>query len=298
MLLKELFIMYFDMYSITLKPSTYLSNYHTFLKHFDNTELGNKEVKELDFFTLQKYANSLLEQGYKPKTVKNILSILSVTLELGERLGYINKNYCSLVKLPIFDNKVYFRHSTQTQQNIIKAIIYNDSKYKNIFLFLLHGRRKNEVLSIKWQDIDFSNNSYIIRSENSKITKTLEYSLTPLLKQRLKDHYKNTLFNSPKDYVFTNPDTGNKYIDLRRSWASFLKNNDLPKMRLHDIRHLIGTYAVNHLGLSLESVMLTLGHSNITTTHNYLTRNKNFSNLVINSILESVITPSKNLYIN
>lgn len=122
----------------------------------------------------------------------------------------------------------------------------------------------------------------------------MEYSLTPLLKHRLKEHYKNTFFNSLEDYVFTNPNTGSKYIDLRRSWNNFLNKNNLPKMRLHDIRHLIGTYAINHLGLSMESVMLTLGHSNITTTHNYLTRNKNLSKIVINSILESVITPINN----
>ncbi|MBZ7986014.1 tyrosine-type recombinase/integrase [Campylobacter sp. Cr9] len=294
MLLKELFIMYFNMYSNTLKPSTYLSNYHTFLKHFNNTNMGNTEVKNINFITLQSFINQLLEQGYKPKTAKNILSILSVTLELGERLGLIERNYCNLVKLPRFDNKVYFRHSTQTQQDIIKAIIYNDNKYKDIFLFLLHGRRKNEVLSIKWEDIDFINESYIIRSENCKISKTMEYSLTPLLKYRLKEHYKNTLFNSPKDYVFTNPDTANKYVDLRKSWNNFLNKNNLPKMRLHDIRHLIGTYAVNHLGLSMESVMLTLGHANITTTHHYLTRNKNLSKMVINSILESIIIPNNN----
>ncbi|WP_267523535.1 tyrosine-type recombinase/integrase [Campylobacter sp. MG1] len=291
MLLKELFIIYFDMYSNTLKPTTYLSNYHTYLKHFNETEIGNKNLNDIDFIYLQTFANNLLNQGYKPKTVKNILSILNTALELGERLKEVNKNYCNLVKLPRFDNKVYFRHSTEIQQDIIKSIIYNDNKYKDIFLFLLHGRRKNEVLSIKWEDVDFDNESYVIRSENCKISKSLEYSLTPLLKYRLKEHYKYTLFNSPKDYIFTNPDTGNKYIDLRRAWNNFLKLNNLPKMRLHDIRHLIGTYAINHLGLSMESVMLTLGHSNISTTHNYLTRNKNFSKIVINSILESVITP-------
>ncbi|MBT0883381.1 tyrosine-type recombinase/integrase [Campylobacter sp. 2018MI13] len=180
------------------------------------------------------------------------------------------------------------------QKNIIKAIVNNKDKYSNIFLFLLHGRRKNEVLSLKWKDIDFKNESYIIRSENCKISKTMEYSLTPLLKDRLKLHFEWTFFNSEEDFVFTNPDTANKYIDLRRAWNNFLNKNNLPKMRLHDIRHLIGTYAINHLGLSMESVMLTLGHSNITTTHGYLTRNKNLSKMVINSILESVITPLNN----
>lgn len=291
MLLKELFITYFQMYSQTLKPSTYLSNYHTFLKHYNDTFLGNKDINDLNYFILQKYFNNLLEQGYKPKTVKNLVSILNVVLSLGERLELINKNPCHLIKLPKFDNKIYFRHSTQTQQNIIKAIVNNTDKYRDIFLFLLHGRRKNEVLSIKWKDIDFKNNCYIIRSENCKIAKTLEYSLTDILKERLKEHYLNTFFNSPNDFVFTNPNTCDKYKDLRKAWTRFLKRNNLPQMRLHDIRHLIGTYSVNYLNLSLESVMLTLGHSNISTTHNYLTRNKNLSKIVINTILESIITP-------
>ena len=72
--------------------------------------------------------------------------------------------------------------------------------------------------------------------------------------------------NKLNDFVFINPMTNDKFKDLRKSWSSLLKRNNLPKIRLHDIRHLIGTYSINYLKIPIEQVSFTLGHTNITTT--------------------------------
>ena len=89
-------------------------------------------------------------------------------------------------------------------------------------------------------------------------------------------------------YVFVNPQTGEKYQDLRKSWNSLLKINSLPKIRLHDIRHLIGTYSINYLKVPVEQVSFTLGHTNITTTQKYITANVKKSKETIENLLRSV----------
>ncbi|WP_063999646.1 tyrosine-type recombinase/integrase [Campylobacter iguaniorum] len=89
-------------------------------------------------------------------------------------------------------------------------------------------------------------------------------------------------------YVFLNPDTNNKFVDLRRSWNTLLKSNNLPKIRLHDIRHLIATYSINYLSLPVEQVSFTLGHTNITTTQKYITTNIKKSKDTIEKMLNSV----------
>ena len=90
------------------------------------------------------------------------------------------------------------------------------------------------------------------------------------------------------DYVFINPMTNDKFKDLRKSWASLLKRNNLPKIRLHDIRHLIGTYSINYLKIPIEQVSFTLGHTNITTTQKYITANVKKSKETIENLLKSI----------
>ena len=54
-----------------------------------------------------------------------------------------------------------------------------------MFLFLLRGRRKGEVLSLEWKDVNFEQKSYTIRDENSKIGETQKY----LLDDELIEHF-------------------------------------------------------------------------------------------------------------
>lgn len=65
---------------------------------------------------------------------------------------------------------------------------YPDIKIRTIFIWLLHGRRKGEVLNVKWEDIDFEKNIYTIDSSISKIKKTLQFSLTDTLITELKEY--------------------------------------------------------------------------------------------------------------
>lgn len=65
-------------------------------------------------------------------------------------------------------------------------------------------------------------------------------------------------------------------------------DNDLPKIRLHDIRHLIGTYSINILELPIEKISHTLGHTNVATTEKYVTIKPETSKQVIDKIFASV----------
>lgn len=89
-------------------------------------------------------------------------------------------------------------------------------------------------------------------------------------------------------YVFYNPATNKHFVDFRKSWLKLLNDNNLPKMRLHDIRHLIATYNINYLKASVESVANTLGHSNINVTQRYLTYDRKQALEVIENMFNSV----------
>ena len=139
-----------------------------------------------------------------------------------------------------------------------------------MFLFLLHGRCLNEVLSFKFEYIDFENRIYTIPYQINKPRKNQSHKMTDLLYERLYKYYLHEVVNQntkyPKGYVFKNPNTNNKFSDLKKAWNRFIQSNDLPKIRLHDLRHLIGTYTINILELPIEKVSHALGHSDIKIT--------------------------------
>ena len=228
-------------------------------------------------------------KDYKIKTVKNILAKLKVIFKLALKLELISKNPCDFIELTKFDNKRYFDYSVAIQKKFIKAISENKAPSADIFFFLLHGRRKNEVLSLKFSDINFKTRTYAIPFKINKAKRDMVYKMSDELYDSLFRRYiaaKNK--NMLNGYVFVNPQTGEKYQNLRKGWNSLLKRNNLPKIRLHDIRHLIGTYSINYLRISIEQVSFMLGHTNIITTQKYITANVKKSKETIENLLKSI----------
>ncbi|QKF64695.1 tyrosine-type recombinase/integrase [Campylobacter corcagiensis] len=290
MTLNQVFNSYLVYYELLLRPSTLRSDIATYNKHFKDN-LGLKFVSDIKFLEIQKFCNDLIKQGYKIKTVKNILAKLRVIFKFAVKMELINKNPCDLVELPQFDNKRYFDYSIQIQKKIIKAIVENTGYNADIYFFLLHGRRKSEVLNLKWSDINLKTKTYKIPFQINKAKRDMIYSMSDELYNRLYKRYiQAKKDNALNNYIFINPNTNTKFTDLRRSWNSLLKRNNLPKIRLHDIRHLIATYSINYLNLPVEQVSFTLGHTNITTTQRYITTDIKKSKHTIENLIKSVKT--------
>lgn len=288
MTLNELFKNYLEYYELILSPSTLRSDIATYQKHFKD-DLGLKNVNEINFIDIQRFCNELIKRDYKIKTVKNILAKLKVIFKLALKLEIINKNPCDFIELPKFDNKRYFDYSVAIQKKFIKAISENKEPNADIFFFLLHGRRKNEVLSLKFSDINFKTRTYTIPFKINKAKRDMVYKMSDELYDRLYRRYiEAKKQNKLNGYVFVNPSTNDKYQDLRKSWNSLLKRNNLPRIRLHDIRHLIGTYSINYLKIPIEQVSFTLGHTNIITTQKYITANVRKSKETIENLLKSI----------
>ena len=76
------------------------------------------------------------------------------------------------------------------------------------------------------------------------------------------------LTNISNKYVFTNPWTGNKYDDIKRTFKTVCKLADVKNMRFHDLRHTAATRMVD-AGIQLPVVKRILNHANIQTTMRY-----------------------------
>ena len=69
-------------------------------------------------------------------------------------------------------------------------------------------------------------------------------------------------------YVFLNPDTGTRYVDLKRAWRAAVARAGLSDFRFHDLRHCFATYVQAGLG-DLRVTQTLLGHADVRMTVRY-----------------------------
>lgn len=256
--------------------------------------LGNIDVRSLKYSTCQKFINSLLDKGLKPKTVKNLKSFLQVITKIALLDGEMSSNPFQFVRMPNISNRYKIPLNEAEQKRLIRAILsFDEPLYKDIFLLLLHGRRLGEVLKLRWEDIDLNRHEYTIPAHNNKARRDMTYKMTASLFSALSRRYTRQVEwagnLSPCDFVFPNPRTKKPFSDVRRAWKRLLKSACLPHTKLHSLRHVIGSYAINVLEIPIEKISDTLGHSSISTTQIYINHRASNSKEVISKLFDSAL---------
>jgi len=257
---------------------------------------GHRDINTLTYVDMQKFANALTISGKKPKTIKNILSVLTGIYKFAIKNDwYDGKIYSSMVELPKYDNRFYITMPTEQIKKYFMAIKnFDEPIYKDMFLFLLHGRRLGEIINLKWEYLDLSNGVVYFPASKNKSRKNQSYELTDLLIDRLRVYQLEAIKDQGTafitGYVFKNPSTGNKFTDLRKPWKRLLDKAGLEYIKLHAIRHLVGSYAVNELGLPLIEVSYMLGHSDTKITQRYVSVKPKVAKNVTQTLLDSLKT--------
>jgi integrase len=248
------------------------------------------KLDQLQPMQVQTMVNELLVD-FKPKTVVNIIDVLSRLYKIAIANELVTKNPCSALELPKFDNQINFTMSKPKIHALVKVILnHRHMDYHGIFTFLLHGRRLGEVLNLEWSQIDFDSGIYEIPYIKNKARKNMRYILTDQLKTIIVRQLQHRTPSSP--YVFTNPTTNTQYKSVSKAWKKIKEDAGIVQhMRIHDIRHLLGYYSVNFLNMPLEHVQQTLGHVDIKTTQRYVNDRPETSHKVMTTFFDSFNDP-------
>ena len=130
-----------------------------------------------------------------------------------------------------------------------------------IRLLSLTGCRKNEILSLRWQDVDLDARE--IHLADAK-TGPRTVQLPPMAVRILQDLPRRA--DSP--WVFPGRDPEQHLITVNHLWLEVRSRAGLEDVRLHDLRHSFASRALA-LGETLPVIGKLLGHSDIETTARY-----------------------------
>ncbi|MBQ3178329.1 MAG: site-specific integrase [Clostridia bacterium] len=230
--------------------------------------------------------------GLKPVSVKKHAPVLNQVFEAALIEELINRNPVTMVPLPKQEKKEPTgKFMTAEEANRLLEAFRGHELQPLIYITLYYGLRRSEVLGLKWDAIDFEENTLRIqftvvkqktiieKPATKSMTSRRVYPLLPEVKElllRLQDKKKQDRIDfgsayKESDYIFVWAD-GTPYRPdyVTRAFGKVLEKKGLPHIRFHDIRHSTASILYDK-GWDLKDIQEWLGHADIGTTGNIYT---------------------------
>ena len=201
----------------------------------------------------------------------------------------------------------------QKQIQVLLKNLEGSLIYFPVFLCSVYGLRRSEVLGLKWNCIDFENDTILIRTTLQQSTKKLTgvsnyiddtkndsslrtMPLIPVIKEKLliqkhwqlsnKEEYGELYQDS--DFVFTQ-ESGAVLTPnyLSKNFRKYADEAGFTELRLHDLRHSVASNLLNK-GFSYVQTAEWLGHSSPSTTFRFYAHVDKTSKLAIAADYEKV----------
>ena len=256
-----------------------------------------KKIKLVDLKPkhIQDFFDLLFSEGLSGNTIKHYRANISKALKSAVITEIIDSNPATKLE-PIKVKEYTADYYTQDELLNLMEIIETTPIELPVIIAGVYGLRREEVIGIKWNAIDFKDKTLTIRhtvgrgkidgvtqfifkdrakSDSGYRTLPLFDFIADLLRkyknkyEENKKFYGNTYCNDYKDYICL-MENGElmKPGYVTQTFSKILDNNHLRHIRLHDLRHSCGTLLVRN-GVPLKDIQIWLGHSNFQTTLRY-----------------------------
>ena len=137
----------------------------------------------------------------------------------------------------------------------------NEVARNYLWMLLLTGARKTNVLAMRWDEIDFK--LQIWRIPDTKNGEPVNIPLTSLALQLLAS------IKHKSEWVFPSATSLTGHLqDPKKAWKRILSQAGIENLRIHDIRRTLGSYQAI-TGASLHIIGKSLGHKSSISTQIY-----------------------------
>ena len=298
--------MYFDLKKGLIKPTSYSEFLRIYNKQIRDY-IGEVDLETFGSRDLQKFYNSLVSRkseqtGANGKTLslhtaKDYVGLVKTICYFAMEEGEMPERRFKL-KTPYGFRKHENNQDEYVREEFYEQLIKESSNFsvKNcigvqakvfVILAITTGMRIGEACGVKWEDVDFNNNTIKIqrtvgriydsenkntyihigdpKSETSRRTVILtDVARQVLLKyQNLLEAQKKSCL--PELFLLPNRHKPQEPRTMRQAYARYLERLNIPYIHPHALRHTFCTYAIDN-GVPVKITSSLLGHANTSIT--------------------------------
>jgi len=228
-----------------------------------------KDIQREDIAKLhRKIGRQINKRTDKPKIYRanRVLALLSKMFEFAITEGYLPETHPNpakrIKKFPEESRDTWI--APEQLPRLAEALDKEQNTVARdaIWLYLLTGLRKSELLKLHWSDIDFNRNEIRLPDTKNGRRHYLPLSAEALTKLNSMPR----IVDNP--YVLPGAIDGRHLVNIDKPWQRIRKAADLKHVRLHDLRRTLGSWLASS-GNSLHLIGRVLNHSNTSTTQIY-----------------------------
>lgn len=221
-----------------------------------------------------------------PYEANRTLALLSKIFDLAIRWGFLSESASNPARrIDKFKEEKRDRWVTPAElPQLTKAIDLEPNIHirNALWLYLLTGVRKSELLNAKWEDIDFNRKE--LRLNNTKSGRVHYLPLSPAAVTLIQANPK--LEGNP--YLFPGALKGKPLVNISKSWLRIRKEAGVPDIRIHDLRRTVGSWLAQS-GNSLHLIGKILNHSSVSTTQVYARLTEDNSRKALEAHSENIL---------
>ena len=253
----------------------FLKDYSEVNKRPASARSDKNSLNHLKPFFKNRYLGDIgpeLVEKYKAERIREV-SPASVNRELACLKTIFNKaqEWGGVPINPIAGKRVRkFTENNRMQRVLTQeetaGLMANAGGYLKPFLIIAlnTGMRRNEILTLKWKDVDFLHAELTIRAEISKSKKPRTIPMNGPVADAIREMPRG----NRSGLVFFNPETGTNVKDIKTAFRTACRTAEISGVRIHDLRHTAATRMIE-AGVDIVTVKEILGHSSVEITMRY-----------------------------
>jgi integrase len=219
-------------------------------------------LADISPFLIEKYKRGRKEQGRSEVTINRELAFLKNLFTMAIKWGKASENPVSQVRFFREDNG---RTRFLMEEEETRLLACCNTSLRPLVITALHtGFRKSELLSLRWEHVDFQHRLIIVEAAYVKNGETRSIPMTATLIETLRPLQEEA---EPSNPVFLTH-AGTPYRHIAKVFATACRRAGLTDVTFHDLRHTFASRLVM-AGVDLPTVQALMGHKTIAMTMRY-----------------------------
>lgn len=253
---------FLEEYLPSLKPSTQ-REYRRLLEDVIVPALGSKRLDEI---TRQDVARFQHAQRDHPAQANRALAVLSRVFSVAAKWGYAPEGHNPCRGLERFKEEKRQRYLSLSEIARLGEVLrryeaFYPEPVLAVRLLLLTGCRLNEILSLRWEDVDSERRVLVLKDAK---TGPRQVVLSEPARQLLAEAFEQR----KSEWVIPGRKPEAHLVNFSKFWRRLTRQASIEELRIHDLRHTTASVAVGQ-GISLYLVGGLLGHRRPETTARY-----------------------------